>query len=169
MTKEGQGRFKVVLFIWWLGLIASNGSCELVASLEWVSRIVPAIDSFKLAAAPENACAADAMWTYAWLSMPVFFVWIIYLAYAEPTHHRARSKRVWGSIFFVGMFVVAFLASFYGVYEPYPGTGVGRWEKLYRGGEVGVIVITTVAWLFLYSSFLMFSIFISELVGIKRK
>lgn len=168
MTKEGQRRFIFTMIVWWIGLIAANSVCDISASVEWVSRIVPAIESFKLAAAPENACSADGMWTYAWLVAPIFFVWLTYLAYIEPTYDRTSRQRGWGMPFLWGCFSLMWLAVFFGNYDPYPGTDKGRWASLYRESEIGVVTVTTVAWYGLYTAFFMGMVFATEILGIKR-
>ncbi|AKH21917.1 hypothetical protein [Sedimenticola thiotaurini] len=168
MTKEGQRRFIFTMIIWWIGLIAANSVCDIFASVEWVSRIVPAIKSFKLAAAPENACSADGIWTYAWLVAPIFFIWITYIAYIEPTYERTAKQRGWGVPFVFLLLLIGCLTTFYGIYDPYPGTGKGRWETMYRESEVGVIAVTTAAWVGTYGLLLMSALLITEIFRIKR-
>lgn len=168
MTKEGQRKFLVVLFIWLVGLIVSKESCGVLASLDWISRIVPAIESFKLAASPENSCIAAGIWAYAWLVLPIFLIWMTYLAYKEPVYERSFKQRGWGLVFTFGCFLAFFLVLFYGTYGPYPGTDKGRWATLYRESEVGVIVVTAVAWVGLYVAFSMSVLLATEILGIKQ-
>lgn len=168
MTKEGQNRFMAVLFIWLVGLVISKEGCGVLASVDWISRVVPAIESFKLAASPENSCIAAGIWTYSWLVLPIFLILMTYLAYKEPVYERSSKQRGWGLVFTLGCFLVFFLVVFYGIYDPYPGTDKGRWATLYRESEVGVVVVTAVVWVGLYVAFSMTVLLFTEILGIKK-
>lgn len=168
MTKDGQRRFIFALFVWWIGLILANSVCEVFASVEWVSEFVPAIESFKLAAAPNSSCAADGTWTYAWLVAPIFFSWISYLAYIEPTYERTATQRGWGISLVFLLLIAGGAAVFYGIYDPYPGTDKGRWATMYRESEIGVMAVTTAAWCGTYGVLLMSALLLTDSLGIKR-
>lgn len=107
------------------------------------------------------------MWTYAWLVAPVFLCWLMYIAYVEPTYDRTVRQRWYGVVFLLSIFAVLWMASFYGIYDPYPGTDKGRWASMYRESGIGVTIVTAVAWYGMYTAFLMSVMFITEILGIK--
>lgn len=154
MSSKGQSKFAYVLIAWLIGLMFANAGCGYLSSLEWeVLAKIPAIESYARAASPTYRCTAKGIWTYAWLVAPLFFIWLAHLAYSEPLGKRvARQKYVW-VIFIISIFALFFAAAFFGIYEPYPGTGRGRWTTIYRESGLGVLTGTAVIWWGVFSAF----------------
>lgn len=150
MTKKCQLKILLGLALWLAGMLIAYSSPEFFASIDWpVLHMIPAIEAYALAA--KYSITAKALWTYAWIVAPVFFVWFSYFGFREP---RIEQKVI-ATILVLAMLVAFFNVCFVGLYEPYPGVRNGRWATFYRESELGVLMGTTVFWFGFYMTYLM--------------
>ena len=163
MSEIGQSKFIGCLVFWGLGLFIAQLSCESLSGLKIeVLESIPAISSYANAAAPDDFCVARALWMYAWIVAPVAFLYLTIIGFREPVQRKTSKQMFFGFFFFIGLFVAILGVNYYGIYDPYPGSSMSRWAAIYRGSEVGVFIVTAIAWCGLYSIYLMSVILVTD-------
>ena len=154
-------KLKLIFITWLFGAIIAYVFCASLSNVASViSSFIPAIQSYSLAT-KSSLCEASALWTYGWVSLPIYAFWIFI------TTDENKDKRISFAlkIFFILIFLAMSAGCYYGIYDPYPGTDSGKWATLYSETTLGMFAVTSFLWLGLLSSWCVLVVILKKVIA----